>query len=338
MSDLFTNLQYANLTATVTKFRFPNFWFVNQIPTEPVDGVIAMWDIEVPVIDIDTDFTTLNGEASPTRMGAYGTRTQKMPITFKFMTLDPGILMQLRAIGQIGNAARAKRGQEYIIREQMAMKRRFGAYLDEYMIAQALTGTLNITINGVPVTINYGVPASHSPTFAFGSWANPATNITRDLTAWKRLVRKDTGLEPRWAICNQTVMNYVMANNSVANLLQYGSGVGIAESGMVTKFHGLNWVVLDHHYAQPGAVDRFDTPFVADNFLMILPDITSEWITFQKGTVIIPNMTKTDTVEVNGEVMWARVSDSPTGVTLYYKYARLPAIKLPNAIVYAQVA
>jgi len=338
MSDLLTNLQYQNLTATVTKFRWPQFWFVNQIPTEPVDGTIAQWDIEVPVIDMNTDFTTLNGEAQPTRMGAYGTRTQKMPITFKFITMDPGILMQLRAIGQIGNASRAQRGQEYVAREQMAIQRRFGSYLDEYLISQALTGTLNITVNGQAVSINYGLPSSHTPTYGNGAWSNPSTDLTKDLTAWKRLIRKDTGLEPRWAICNQTVMNMLLNNSNIKSYMQYGSGVEIASSGQIVKYHGLQWIVLDHHYAQANAVDRFDTPFIADNQLFIVPDITPEWITMQKGTVIIPNAAHNDTVEVNGPVMWGVVTDNPTGLTLYYKYARLPAIKLPNAIVYAQVA
>ena len=334
MADLQSILGYQHLTRTVQTFRFPTFWFSNQVASEPIEGNVAMWDIEKPIIEIDTDFTTNSGEAQPVKMGSYGTRSQRMPVTFKFNSLDPGILSQLRAPGQ---TRRVKAGREYIVREQAAMQRRFGAYLDEYLLSKALTGTLTIKINGVSVAIDYGVPASHKPTSS-ASWATTTTNVLDDLTEWKRIIRKDTGLEPRYAICNQGVMNYLIRNEYVKNLIgQTSLGIQIAENGNMTKFHGLQWIVLDHHYAQEGATERFDTPFIANDKQFILPDFSPEWIRMQRGTIVIPNQQRTDVMDVQGPVMWSRVTDSPTGVTLYYKNARLPVVPLPSAIVYADV-
>ena len=336
MPDLQTAFGYRDLTQTVQQFRFPNFWLVNQVPSESVDGTVASWDIERPRIDLDTNFTTLGGEAQPVAMGTYGNRTQAMPITFKFMTLDPSKLMQARIPGTTMTRASGG-GRFYVQREQSSIQRRFGAYLEEYMLWKALTGTLTITISGISTAIDYGLAASHKPTSA-SSWTSTSYNLLPDLTEWKRIIRKDSGMEPRWALCNQVTMNYLMANQYVANLMGNTMyGVQLAEQGYITKFHGLTWVVLDHHYAQPGAIDRFDTPFIADGKVFILPDITSEWIALQRGIVPIPNLALNDVIEAVGPVMWSRVTDSPTGLTLYYKNARLPVIRLPGAICYATV-
>jgi hypothetical protein len=334
MADLQSVLGYQQLTRTVQTIRFPNFWFANQVTDEPIEGNIAQWDIEKPAIEIDTDFTTNSGEAQPVRMGTYGTRSQKMPVTFKFSSLDPGILAQLR---QVGGTRRAVAGREYIVREQASIQRRFGAYLDEYLVAMALTGSLSIKINGQAVVIDYGIPASHKPT-ASVSWATTSTNVLDDLTEWKRIIRKDTGMEPKWAVCNQGVMNYLIRNTYIQNLIgQTAVGIQIAETGNLSRFHGLNWIVLDHHYAQEGATERFDTPFIGNDKLFILPDFSPEWIRMQRGTVVVPNSDRSDVMDLQGPVMWSRVQDSPTGVTLYYKNARLPVMPIPGAVIYADV-
>ena len=335
MATLNTILGYEYQTRTVQKFRFPNFWFVNQVGDEPIEGTIAKWDIEKPLIDLDIDFVTPSGAAQPVQMGGYGTRTQSMPITFKFMTLDPSVLSQLREVGS--QSTRARAGRSYITREQAAMQRRFGAYLEEYMLAKALTGTLPIKIQGNSINIDYSLPASHAPT-ASASWATASTDIIADLTDWKRLIRQDSGFEPRWAICNQGVMNYLMKNTHVKDLIGSTSyGVQVGQSGQITSFHGLQWVVIDSFYAQPGAVERFDTPFIANDKLLLLPDFSPEWIAMQRGTVIIPNQSMTDFIELTGPAMWSRVTDSPTGLTMFYKNARLPVLRNTNAYVYADV-
>jgi len=328
-----TIFQYQQLISVVNRLRFPNFWFVNQVPDEFLDGTIAVWDIEKPIIEIDTDFTTLSGEAQPVRMGTFAARTQRMPVTFKFQAFDTGVLMQLRAPG---SAARSRAGREYVAREQVNIQRRFGAYLDEFMLSKAFTGSLTIKINGVPTVIDYGIPASHKPT-TNGDWSDPAYNILPELTEWKRLVRRDSGFEPRWAIINQEVMNYLINNNFVQRYMAQQAGVQIATTGQITNFFGLQWIVIDNNYAQEGVNDSFDTPFVAPNVVMILPDITNEWVTMQRGTIPIPNQAHNDLVEVAGPAMWAVVSDNPTGLILYYKNARLPALKIPHAIVYARI-
>ena len=216
------------------------------------------------------------------------------------------------------------------------MQRRFGSYLDEYLLSQAFTGSLTLTVGGVAQTIDYGIPSGNKPT-AGVSWATSTTDIIGDLTTWKRLIVKATGMTPRWAVCNQTVMNYLMKNDHAKELMgQTATGIQIAENGYITHFHGLNWIVLDHHFAAAGSPDSFNTPFIADDKLLLLPDISSEWITMQRGTCLVPNQSLTDVMETQGPVMWSRVSDSPTGLVLYYKNARLPAIKIPQAIVYAE--
>jgi len=265
MPDMMSLLGYQQLTNTVQQFVFPEFWFVNQVQDEPVDGAIASWDIEKPIIEIDYDFTTPSGEAQAVRSGDYGSRSSRMPCTFKFVACDPNKLAQLRAPG---TTRRSVAGRDYITREQASLERRFGQYLEEYMISQALTGSLTIKVNGVTTVIDYGVPSSHKPTAAV-SWAQSGTNILPELTEWKRLIRKDTGKTPRWAICGQNVMNYLMTNDFVKNMMgQTSMGIQIAENGMISRFHGLNWVVVDHYYASPGATEQFDTPFLGADKLL----------------------------------------------------------------------
>ena len=332
--DLSSVFSYEYMTRVIQKFKFPEYWFVNMVPDEPIDGVVAEWDIDKQQIEIDTSFVDTTGSAEPLRSGDLGNRVQKMPITFKFMTLDPNKLYQLR---ELGSNRQKSSGRSYIMRNQKNMQWRLGAYLDEYLLSQALTGTLTITVNGVSTSIDYEVPASHKPSAA-AAWSTTTTNVLTDLTNWKRLIVKDTGMTPRYAVCNQTVMNYLIRNADVqAYIGSTGAGVQIAENGYLVRFFGLTWVVLDHHYASAGATEAFNTPFIADNKLFLLPDFDQDWIAMQRGTIIRPDNSLTDYIEQRGPVMWSRSTDNPTGVTLYYKNARLPVIRNPKAIVYASV-
>lgn len=327
-------LNYEQLTRTAEKFVFPDFWFVNNIPQEPISGVIARWDVHKPRIELDTEFTTITGSASVAAQGDYGTRTSQMPVTFKFKTLNVGQVAQLREIGTSINSSR--NGRAYITREQFDIARRYGAYLDEYMLAKMFTGTLAITVNGVATNIDYEIPASHKPT-AGTAWSTTSVDLQADLTRWKRLIVKDSGRTPRTVLLNQASLDRVTKNDDLMQLIASTPlAIQIAESGNITRFHGLNWVVLDHHYAGAGETEAFTTPFIADDRLIIIPEIDQGWVSMQRGTVQIPNPMGTDFVDVAGSAFWSRMTDSPTGYTMYYKSARLPVLRVPACVVYAR--
>lgn len=325
-------LEYKALTATARKFDFPDLVFVNMVPVEPIDGVVATWDIVKPQIELDTKMTNITGAAQPARPSDVAARSQQMPVTFKFLTLNAGVISQLR---DIGSQARQRAGRATVTREQNQMTQRFGRYVEEYMISQALTGSLSLTVNGVSLTIDYEIPSANKPT-AGTSWGTTTTNILDDIKDWKRRIQKASGRTPRHVFCNQTVMNRLMRNDDVQTFLgstQYG--VQVAEHGYIAQFMGLTWHVIESHYAASGATEEFTTPYIADNYLIMTPDFDASWITLQRGTVQYPTTDLSDFQESPGDTFWTRAQDSPTGITLFFKTARLPAVRVPGCILYA---
>ena len=342
MADLLNSLHWEALTGVVRQFDVPagQFYFVQNTPSRDIAGDVFSWDTLKQAINVDDVFTQRDGTAEAVRGNDYGKKTAVLVHSFKSRTLDAGTLMQLRAPGTNDRDSRA-----LLMEEQQTLQWRYGTYLDEWMITRAMTGTLTVKLGNVrqnvSYNITYGVPTSHTPTSA-ATWSAVGTNILTDLLNFKRIIARDSGLQAKTALCNQGVMNYMLRNTDLINWMgQTPLSLQIQANGHITRLAGLDFVVYDAHFADTTVTDQFNTPFIANDRLLVIPDWSARWCELVRGTVPIPNSDLTGFVETNpgsGPVMWSRVTDSPTGVTLYYRYARLPVIRRPEAFVYATVA
>ncbi|MDX1602017.1 MAG: major capsid protein [Salinimicrobium sediminis] len=93
--------------------------------------------------------------------------------------------------------------------------------MEEKQAADLLsTGILAITGEGVDLTIDFLMPASHKITLAGGDlWSAGTSNPLQDLREWRRLVRKDSGLVPTDVIMGESALDAFLANTAVTDQL-----------------------------------------------------------------------------------------------------------------------
>lgn len=76
------------------------------------------------------------------------------------------------------------------------------------------TGQFVLAENGLAMTADFGMPATHKPTVAL-AWSNPAADILGDLLAYTQLYVDDNGLEPGEIIANRTILGYMLGNTAM---------------------------------------------------------------------------------------------------------------------------
>jgi len=316
------------LSGVANRFKFPDLKLVNMVPKEYVDGDIAVWDIYEESVEIDTDMVGRDSEAVGTARILRGKRSQQMPYSFKFADFPLDIFDKLRVPGTEQVSARGN-----IAAEIEALKRNKCDLLDEYLLAKALSGTVTIKIGGVTMDVDTEIPAANKPTAA-ADWGNAATDVIADIEAWKDLIVKGCGREPKYALANSTVFMDLMKNNTVKDYLK-GTPLGsdVIRSGFINELCGLIWMRLDHVYKSGGTA----TKFIPDDRVIIMPEPSVDWISLQVGQVTYPDVgDKFRTT--HGPAWWAKVIDSPTVCRVYLKYCRFPALKVPAAVVYANTS
>ena len=325
--------EYRDQTGFVQGLTFPQYDLVNMIPKARTDAETFSWDILYPHSEIDTNFVDQRGAARRADHMTREKKTASLYTDFWFKTLNAGEIANRR---RLGSNERDDGGQQYIDAETTELADRFGAYKTQYMIARALTGTLNFQVNGVAKTFDYEVPAGNKPTAAV-TWATTTTNIIADLTTWRRLVSTATGKEVKFALCNQATMNYVLRNDDVVNLVgKTDYAVAAAKSARYYDLLGLTWIVIDERYGGSGAT-TFNTQFILDDKLILIPPMTEDWICLYEGLSRYPNAALNGFEEKFGPVSWTRSQDSPVGLVLYYMYSRGVSLKKPATLVYADV-
>jgi len=325
--DLETIFGTAALTKTAIRAKFADVPFVGMCPKTQLETTIFSYDIEEPDREIDSNFVATDGSSQGIQRQTYGRVSGEMPVTFKNKTMPPELLNKLRNPG-----TRDVRNMEtWITREVVNMKNRYGDYLDAYMIASMLTGSLTITVSGVSTSIDYGVPTSHKPTG--GAWSNVATSIKGDVLTATRLVSDDTGYAARYAFVNATTMNYLFANTEIQNYIkETNQGQTVVEKGIITNLYGLTWVKVDQSYMSSGVATRF----LANDKIIFTPEWSDEWIEMLVGRIAVLNDNGEETM-ADGLTAWSRPSEDPVGRKLYMKYARIPALKVPKCVVYMTV-
>ena len=188
------------LTATAELFKFPEFVLQNMVPSESIEGDLAEWDIVEPNTQIDSDFVARDGQSQPSTYTLVKHQTANLIHTFKHKVIAPEHLENLRAVGQ-----RQRNSEQHIAREQLDLVRRHGALMDEWMLWQALTGTLTVTVGGSSQALSYSIPVANRPT-ASVDWATAGTDILSDIRDWKDVVIQGSSRTPTKACAVMATM------------------------------------------------------------------------------------------------------------------------------------
>lgn len=333
MPAMTTVLDFENLTGVVNKLPFPDQQLLSMIPKKDTASETVRWDITQPRTAIDTNFGDQRMAARPAQPLVYTTKAVDILTDFWFKTVNAGEIINYR---KIGTDERDAGGRTFLDAEALELARRFGGYKTEYMIAQMLQGTLNFQVDSVAKTLSYEVPASHIVN-ASASWSTVGTNIINDVDDWQNILGAQ-GEEAEFAILNRTTFTSLMRNTDMINLIgSTNAAVQVAKEGRMFDVLGLKWLIVNGRYGSASA-ETYDTKLIPDDTVILLPRMTSDWITLYEGLSVMPTANQSDFDEVPGAVSWSRSQDSPVGVNVYYRYSRLPVMTVPEKILIADVS
>jgi hypothetical protein len=138
--------------------------------------------------------------------------------------------------------------------------------------AQVLTtGTFTLNENGLIMTADFGMSATHKPTAA-AAWSNAATTILTDLLAWMQLYVDDNGVEPDHILTSRKVLSYFYNNTEFKTAAAFaGTTPARLNNEMVDAIlaaNGLPPIVL---YDVKARVNGVATRLIPDDKLLFMP-------------------------------------------------------------------
>jgi len=201
MIDIFS---YRSLTNAVNKIKtrstfLTDLFFSNRVPTHPTDS----FDFEV-VTSKDRVATFSDRYAKvPHNIKGLSRTVQRMSIPRTYearpFTADElsSFTPNLTGSIYIGSAAEIAANAQRAILQEIAQLQDRVVGLRELMTAQAITtGIINITVDGVTRTCEFGYSAGTHTTTLTGTsrWGQSAADIVGNFATWKKTVVKRTGM------------------------------------------------------------------------------------------------------------------------------------------------
>ncbi len=193
---------------------------------------------------------------------------------------EPTTLHWLRQAANSLTDLNKTRAEEAVMREVRDLNQRFDN-LAEFMIWQALTGTLVLDYPDVQASIDYKFLASHKAAVATDWSVATPKQIIADVRALKRLVTRDGRVPVSEAYISDTTIDYIFDAYATAGA---NPGVLLSDrmkdqyyaSGTLPNFMGLNWHVQDSVFDATGAAygsnptnPGEETRFLAENALIL---------------------------------------------------------------------
>lgn len=305
----------------------------NILPVQSAVGNSINWDIMGVQRDVDTFEGTLS-PAGTRKLTRIGNQSAVLARTFKSTFVPGGVLIDLR---NPGSASRQRVAEDTVGRELLQLSRLIDRQ-NEFMIARALQGQLDIVVDGVPVSVNYGLPGSHNLTVGGGiptAWTNPAADVVEDIRNFKNRIAEDSGFVPKTVWCSEEIIAYLIKNDFVQSYFaSTQAGVQALTEGTIGRFMGLNWVAYNGTYIDAANVVQ---RFIPADTLVVTPDANPEWGFFRKGSDVVPTDDKKSVAEVIGRYAYSSLTENPASIGLYAGEVRLPIIRMPSALVKAKV-
>lgn len=332
-------LKMEALTDMIREFETEGLMLVNSgiLPRTESVGNSFSWDI----LRSDRDVDTMEGPLSPAgtrKMVVIGSQSAKLARTYKTIPIPGGVLIDLR---RPGSKDRQRVAEDAVGENNQSIAELIDRQ-NEYMIARALQGSLAITIDKVPHTVDYEFSANHQ--FTVGpdpttqiplAWSDESADVIKDIEKFKKRIAKDSGFRAQTVWCASDVISSLVKNDFVqAYFNSTPEGAQFLKEGTIGRFMGLNWVSYDGTYTDSAGVVQ---QYIPDGKLIITPAPNKQWGSFHVGSDIIPMDNSQDLQEVIGRYAFSRISENPVGVALFGGEVRLPVIRIPDAIVTAQV-
>lgn len=341
-------LQPTVLRGVVERFTAPeNLTMLSRVPQTPHPFPTVQWEIirgsraigrpNVPNSEAHI-VPRLGREQASASFVYYREKKVFMPTTLHWLRQAAGSLSELNN----------RRAEEAVLREVRDLNQR-ADNLAEFMIWQALTGSIVLDYPDVQATIDYKFLSSHKPS-PVESWATATpAQIVEDIRAWKRLVRRDGRVEANDAYATEKtiarIFNSFAANGDSGS--GFAAGVLLSDrmkdqyfaNGTLPGFMGLNWMPQESVYdpAGSGYTANQTNPgqeqlFLADDSL-ILGNFTEN-----RPIELFIGPTADDEAPENftGKFAKSWKDKDPSARQCLLEWNFLPVVTMPEQIIYVQ--
>lgn len=225
---------------------------VTLFDRRPHDSGGATWMVRESDKGIAT-FTGPDDAADTIQKMAQALKTSNWLHTREKKTLPPSVLRWIKAPADDQSAGQY--AEEYIRDESQDMLDRIERTL-EWLVWQALTGTITVTVAGVSLAVDFDVPSANKPS-PNASWATAGTDIYSDIVAWKKQVATASGVMPTDVVIDSTTLGYMFNNTALQKYLTDELKRQFAIEGSVPNYLGMKWTVYDLGYTSGGSAAQY---------------------------------------------------------------------------------
>ena len=244
------------------------------------------------------------------------------------------------AVNNTGALASTQQAEAAVLREVTDLNTRFDNYA-EWLLWQALQGSIVIDSPDVQATVDYKFLATHKPKPVV-SWATATPiQIVSDIQAWKRLLDRDGRVQPATAYATEKTIqriynSFVNSDGDLGALLSDRMKDQYFATGTLPGFMGMNWKVQNAVYDAAGAAYTTDptrpieeTPFLADDALIIGDFTTNRPIELYVG----PTADDSAPHGYTGKFAKTWKEEDPSARQFLLEWNLLPVITRPEQII-----
>lgn len=327
------------LTEIALKYKSSGTPLLNRgiLATRNIDGKSYQWDEKTELEDVGA-FVGDDDPANVVDDEPMGNRAAKLITSFDEARIDGDQLQQMRKAGGVELKTHEDQVAEKLNRLSDIHMRQ-----DEFLLSQAIQGSIATKIKRMPYTINFGLPAGNHFKIGGGggngnlplSWGNAAAKVHEDLENMRKIPRETAGRELTLALMGPGVKMALFGNEATRDLINSTpTAERMADTAQIPNLYGFTWVEVLHRYKDPISGNmKYHIPF---GKVVFLPPPDRSWGEFTYGTVVVKNSSG-QLVKVTRAGAWSAIADNPPAAVVYRRYRRCPVLKNMKTVITAQV-
>ena len=218
---------------------------LNQVRKTPSDVPHVTWEVQKGTRTMATP-NVPNSEAHIVPRIGVSQQSANLIYIREKKVFQPTTMRWLKARGSLTNLQNA---EQAVLREVTDLNNRVDTFY-EWLLWQALQGTITINSPDVKATVDFGFAGTHRVT-AGTLWATAtAPQIISNIKVWKTLLRRDAKVDATQVYSRTETLDLIVNAFSAAgnNLMSDRMKDSYFSSGTITGFMGLNWTPVDHTY------------------------------------------------------------------------------------------
>ncbi len=236
----------------------------------------------------------------------------------------------LRWLRMAGESQAAAKNAEIRVMAELQDMRNQHQRSEELAVWQMFSGTWAYALlNNSTITVDYGVPAAHTPIVDV-DWGAAMDDPIGDILAWKQVVQRASGFPLTVAYLNANAMAiFIQLAEVVAQLSDRQQDMFTAE-GRVPRFFGIDWIEYDSGYVD--AAGAFQPYLADDRILFLATGGTKGWNMFHG-----PSADLEAPGDWTGPFTKSWIDPDPSGRQILMEVNYMPILTQPLKMLYANI-